>query len=152
MSTSLARPFSRSCSTVLRPRPGPTWLASVSNSFSAGRLAPARSACVSPKDGSARIAGGPAAPPRALADLDDQLAHARQLERVGERQADHRERAEAHRVDDELGPLRGQDILLDLDLADRREQRLYLGEPAFGAGAQRAEPDPGLRRRRVALD
>jgi hypothetical protein len=53
-----------------------------------------------------------------------QLTHPRQLDRVRQRQTDHRKRAETHRVDDELRPLRRQDIGIDLDPADRTEQRL----------------------------
>ena len=98
-----------------------------------------------------RIAEVLAGPHGFLANLDDQLAHARQLDRIGQRQADHSKRPKTHRVDDELRPLRRQDVWLYLDPADGTEQRLHFCQPVFGTVIKGTNADPGFLRRRVAL-
>ena len=117
----------------------------------AGWSRPARPR-VSPKIGST---GWPRSWPTRIASSPTSMIRSRMpgtFKRVDQRHADHGERPEAHGVDDELHPLRRQDVGLDLDLADRRQQRLHLGEAALGAAAERAQADPGLGRRRVAAD
>ncbi len=88
---------------------------------------------------------------RLLTDAQEQLAHARQPDRISHAQPDDGEWPEAHRVDDELHPLGGEDVGGDRDLSDVAQELFDLGHPSVHGRIEAAEPEPGLLRRCIAL-